>query len=66
MIEKIVAKYNLNDPASKKNDLAYWRSQPFSARLEALEQIRQEYHSWRYNAEQGFQRVYKILKREQS
>jgi len=31
--------------------------------LLALELIREEYNSWRYNAEQGFQRVYRVIKR---
>jgi hypothetical protein len=45
------------------SDFAYWQSQPFAARLEALEEIRREYHRWKYHAEPGFQRVYKIVKR---
>ena len=48
----------------RKNDVAYWRAQSYTARLEALEQIRQEYHHWKYHAEPGFQRVYKIVKRK--
>jgi len=47
----------------KKTDSAYWRQQPYSARLAALEEIRQEYHRWRYGAEPGFQRVYTVVKR---
>ena len=59
-IEKVITKIKLND---KKTDSAYWREQPYSARLAALEEIRQEYHHWRYGAEPGFQRVYTIVKR---
>ena len=59
-IEKVVTKIKLAD---KKTDSAYWREQPYSARLAALEEIRQEYHHWRYGAEPGFQRVYTIVKR---
>jgi hypothetical protein len=44
-------------------DLKYWQAQPPAARLAALEEIRQEYHRWRYGAEPGFQRVYSIVKR---
>jgi hypothetical protein len=47
-----------------KNDAAYWRAQSYMARLEALEQIRQEYHQWKYHVEPGFQRVYTIVKRK--
>jgi hypothetical protein len=59
-IKKIVTKVKLND---KKTDSAYWRKQSYSARLAALEEIRQEYHRWRFGAEPGFQRVYTIVKR---
>jgi len=59
-IKKVVKKVKLSD---KKTDSAYWRKQPYTARLAALEEIRQEYHHWRYGAEPGFQRVYRIVKR---
>ena len=59
-IKKVVTKVKLKD---KKTDAAYWRKQPYVARLAALEELRQEYHRWRYGAEPGFQRVYKIVKR---
>lgn len=47
----------------QKSDFAYWQTQPYQARLAALEQIRQEYHRWRYGAEPRLQRVYTIVKR---
>lgn len=59
-IKKIVTKGKLTD---KKTDSMYWRTQSYSARLAALEEIRREYHLWRYGAEPRFQRVYKIVKR---
>jgi len=59
-VQKIVAKVNIR---KQKSDFAYWQAQPYQARLAALEQIRQEYHRWRYGAEPGFQRVYSIVKR---
>ncbi len=46
-----------------KSDIAYWRSQPYEARLAALESIRSEYHQWKYNAEPRLQRVYRIVKK---
>lgn len=48
---------------AKKTDVHYWRKQPYQTRLEALEQIRQEYHRYKYNAEPRLQRVYTIIKR---
>jgi hypothetical protein len=43
------------------NDFLFWQSQPFEVRLATIEQIRQEYNSWKYGFEQGFQRVYRIV-----
>jgi hypothetical protein len=40
-IVKVVSKSSVQE---QKSDFAYWQSQPYSARLAALEQIRQEYH----------------------
>jgi hypothetical protein len=53
-IQKAVHKINLRD---QKSDFAYWQSQPPAA----LEQIRREYHGWRYGAEPRFQRVFTIV-----
>jgi hypothetical protein len=46
------------------SDFAYWQAQPFTVRLAALEEIRQEYNRWRHGAESGFQRVYQVTKRK--
>jgi hypothetical protein len=46
------------------NDFLFWQSQSYEKRLETIELIRQEYNTWKYGAEQGFQRVYKIVKRK--
>ncbi len=45
------------------NDFALWQTQPYEIRLATVEQIRREYHFWKYGAEPGFQRVLKIIKR---
>ncbi len=59
-IQKVVARVNLREQG---NDFAYWQSQPPAARLAALEEIRREYHQWKYGAEPRLQRVYRIVKR---
>jgi len=59
-IQPVVTFTSLSKP---KRDFAYWQSQTPQFRLATLEQIRQEYHRWRYNAQPGFQRVYTIIKR---
>ena len=59
-ISKVIKKYKFNE---QPNDFVYWQSRSYEERLDALEQIRKEYNSWRYHAEQGFQRVCRIVKR---
>jgi hypothetical protein len=58
-VQKVYKIIKLQD---QKGDFEYWQSQPYQARLAALEQIRQEYHRWRNDAQPGFQRVYTIVK----
>lgn len=60
-MEKIVRKFPQKQQPS---DASYWRQQPPEKRLEALEQIRQEYHQFKYNAQPRLQRVYRIVKQK--
>ena len=60
-IAKVVKRRGLHDRA---NDEAYWLAQTPQARIDALEQIRNEYHNWRYGAEPRLQRVYSVVKRQ--
>jgi len=46
------------------SDVDYWRTRSYRARWAALEEIRREYHQWRYGGEPRFERVYKIVKRK--
>jgi hypothetical protein len=59
-VEKSFSKVSIH---RRKSDFAYWQSQSYQARLAALEQIRREYHQWRYGAEPRLQRVYSIIER---
>jgi len=59
-IAKVCTKVKIGE---QKSDFSYWQTQPYAERLAALEQIRQEFHRWKYDAEPGFQRVYSIVKR---
>ncbi len=59
-IQKSLVKIRLQE---QKSDFAYWQTQPYQVRLAALEQVRREYHLWRYGAEPRLQRVYSIVKR---
>ncbi|MBS1796209.1 MAG: hypothetical protein JSS81_20315 [Acidobacteria bacterium] len=63
-MNKIVTKTRL---AEQKSDFLYWQSRSYAERLAALEEIRREYNDWRYtDAEQRFQRVYRVVKLKQS
>ncbi len=59
-IARVVRKMHLSDA---KNDAVYWRTLSYQERIEALEQIREEYHRWKADAQPGLQRVYSIVKR---
>ena len=59
-IKKVCKKVGLHE---QKSDFAYWQTQSYEARLAALEEIRREFHRWKYGAEPRFQRVYSIVKR---
>lgn len=60
-LQKTVTKIKIN---AQTSDFAYWQSQPPHLRLAALEQIRQEYHRWKYDTEPRLQRVFTIVKRK--
>ncbi len=60
-IQKTVKKYKIGN---QPGDAAYWRTKTPQERLAALAQIRREYHQWRYHAEPGLQRVYRIIKQK--
>jgi hypothetical protein len=59
-IAKVVTKVRLGE---EPKAASFWRSQSYQARLEALEEIRLEYHRWKKDAQPGLQRVYTIIKR---
>lgn len=59
-IEKTYKKLKLNE---QQTDFTFWQSQLPEKRLETLEQIRSEYHRWKYDSKPRFQRVYSITKR---
>lgn len=60
-IFKVVRKIKLKEGNS---DFNYWQSKSYQERLITLEDIRQEFNSWKYGNEQRFQRVYTIVKRK--
>jgi hypothetical protein len=59
-IQPVLTKVQVTE---QKSDFAYWQTQSYELRLATLEQIRQEYHQWRYGVQPRFQRVCTIIKR---
>lgn len=59
-IEKSIRVVKKNE---KNGDFTFWQSQPYERRLEVLESIREEYNNWKYGNQQGFQRVYRVIKK---
>jgi hypothetical protein len=60
LIVPVVQKLRLGEA---KGDAVWWRTRSYQERLEALEEIREEYHHWRGDAQYRLQRVYTITKR---
>ncbi|MCU0389492.1 MAG: hypothetical protein MUE81_00090 [Thermoflexibacter sp.] len=48
------------------DDIFYWLERLPIERIIALEMIRNEYNTWKYGTERGFQRVYQVVKRQWS
>jgi hypothetical protein len=59
-IKKVYKKVKLHEQGT---DYVYWQTQSPEKRLLTLEQIRQEYHWWKYDTQPGFQRVFSVTKR---
>ena len=53
-----MTKVSLHEQTS---DFTYWQTQPYEVRLAALEEIRREYHQWRYGAEPRFKEFIQSL-----
>ena len=60
-IAKVYKKVKLHE---QETDYAYWQSQSYLARLEALAQIRSLYIDWKYDSPPGFQRILSIIKQK--
>lgn len=60
-MEKVFSKESIK---KQKSDFAYWQTQSYQKRLATLEEIRREFHQWKYRAEPRLQRVYTIVKRK--
>ena len=57
----IVNKIKLTE---ERSDYSYWVNQSIEARLDALESLREEFNNWKFNDQQRFQRVYRVIKQK--
>ncbi len=48
----------------EQSDNSYWINQSVEARLNALESLREEFNNWKFNDQQRFQRVYRVIKQK--
>lgn len=57
-IARVVTKLKLGQ---EEGDVAYWQAQSPQTRLAALEEIRREYHRWKYGGEPPFRKAVTII-----
>jgi hypothetical protein len=57
-VAKVYRKVSISE---QPKDSVYWQTRSYEERLSALEEIRREYHRWKYNAEPRLQRVYSVV-----
>jgi len=50
--------------SEERSDYSYWVNQSVEARLDALESLRDEFNNWKFNDQQRFQRVYRVIKQK--
>lgn len=63
-MERVIAKGTLKDLKRPGRDLDYWLAQPVAARIAAVEFLRRQRHPELADAEQGLQRVCRVIRRE--
>ncbi len=52
--------------SKNEDDSSYfWAQKTYQERLQALADLREEYHQWQHDSDKRLQRVYRIVKREQ-
>jgi hypothetical protein len=61
MIQKVGKKYRLEDPAVRKEELAYWASRTPEERISAVEYLRRQNHG----SSARLQRVARVIQRLQ-
>jgi hypothetical protein len=62
-MDKILKIVNLKD---RNTDFQYWSSQSETARLQAIEILRQQYINFKKDVQPRLQRVYRIINQTQS
>lgn len=62
-MEKVLKIISIKD---KQSDYAYWTTKTPQERLEAIEFLRQQYIKYKYDIQQGLQRVCRVINQKQS
>jgi hypothetical protein len=62
-VQVVKKKVRILKKGEDNSNLKYWLRLSKLERLMELEQLRQQYIKWKYGNQQGFQRVYRIIKR---
>ena len=57
----VVKKIKLTE---ERSDYHYWINQSVEARLDALESIGEEFNNWKFNDQQRFQTIYRVIKQK--
>ncbi len=57
-IAKVVRRFKAKE---QPTDFAYWQGMSYQARLTALEEIRREYHLWKYGGEPRLEKACRII-----
>lgn len=61
-MEKVLKIVSLKN---KETDFSYWNSKSEIQRMEAIELLRQQYINYQKDAQQGFQRICRVINKAQ-
>ena len=62
MMDRVIAKHNLEDPDAAKHDLQYWLSRPHEERIAAVDAFRELF----YGSTPRLQRISRVIQQTPS
>ena len=60
-MEKVISVIKKSDD---RNDFKFWQNKSYQERIDAVETLRLQYIQMKKNVQQGFQRVYTVVKQK--